>query len=116
MPDTVTIDSNTIVDNGNHGVHFELGADADLLADMDLNLIDGNAVNGIFVSELVNDAEDSRSITGTWTRNEITNNGNDGIALNGRFGNSLNDAIPGPDSSSVIPQSTPSATSPAWAT
>lgn len=95
QPDTVTIDNNQITNNATDGVEFRIEADADILANMDGNLIDGNGGNGIQVTEQKNDPRDSRSITGTWTRNIITNNGNDGIQLNGQYGNPANEPFPG---------------------
>lgn len=91
LPDSMNIRDNNFTNNGGHGIEFRTEADADLLANVDSNLITGNTLNGIYVSERVNDARDSRSITGVWTRNEITNNGFSGIQLQGHLGNAAND-------------------------
>ncbi len=95
LPDTMDILSNNFTDNGGDGIEFRTEADADLLANLDLNLIDGNTRNGIYLSERVNDARDSRSITGIWSRNTITNNGFSGIQLQGHMGNANNDPLAG---------------------
>lgn len=91
LPDTIEILQNDMTNNAGDGVEFRLEADADLIANMDLNLIDGNEEDGIYVSENINDARDSRSLTGRWTRNQISNNLFSGIQIQSRVGNSLND-------------------------
>lgn len=95
QPDTIDILSNEFTNNTGDGIELRTEADADLLANLDLNLIDGNAENGILVSQVINDARDSRSVTGHWTRNVITDNGFSGISLRGRMGNSVNDPFAG---------------------
>lgn len=95
MPDTVTINRNTITNNVEDGVEIRVEADADIVVNMDQNLIDGNGLNGIQVTENVDDDNDTRTVTGVWTRNQITNNDNDGIQLRGNFGNPLNDPSAG---------------------
>ncbi len=95
LPDTIDILNNNFTNNVGDGVEFRTEADADLLVNMDLNLITGNTRNGIYVSERVNDARDSRSITGVWTRNDITGNGFSGIQLQGHMGNAANDPLAG---------------------
>lgn len=95
MPDSVSIFDNEFTNNAADGVEFFIGADADILAFMDSNLIDSNGLNGIQVAKQIDDAKDSRSLTGVWTRNTITNNGDDGIELEGLLGNVLNDPIAG---------------------
>ncbi len=94
-PDSVLISGNTITNNGEDGIEFRIGADADVLANLDLNIIDDNGRNGIQVAKQINDAKDSRSITGMWTRNTIRDNGDDGLDLEGLLGNILNDPIAG---------------------
>lgn len=91
LPDTIEILENDITNNIGDGIEFRLESDADLLANLDLNLIDGNQRDGIYVSENINEARDSRSLTGRWTRNEITDNGFSGIQIQSRVGNSNND-------------------------
>lgn len=95
LPDTVEILQNDMTNNLGDGVEFRLESDGDLIANMDLNLIDGNQESGIYVSQNINDARDSRSITGRWTRNQITDNGFSGIQIESRVGNSNNDAEAG---------------------
>lgn len=91
LPDTIEILQNDMTNNQGDGVEFRLEADADLIANMDLNLIDGNQEDGIFVSQNINDARDSQSLTGRWTRNQISNNAFSGIQFLARAGNSNND-------------------------
>ncbi len=95
LPDSVSMSENTITNNGADGIEFRIGADADVLANLDLNVIDNNGLNGIQVAKQINDAKDSRSITGMWTRNMIRDNGDDGLDLEGLLGNILNDPIAG---------------------
>jgi hypothetical protein len=87
--DTVMIVNNEITGNSQDGIEFLIGADADMAARLDSNLITENGLNGIEVRELIQDAKDSRSITGLWTNNTITDNGDDGIDLSGYMGNTL---------------------------
>ncbi len=95
-PDSVSIFDNTITNNvTGDGIEFRVNADADLLANLDSNVIEDNGVNGIQVTERINDATDSRSLSGVWTRNSIRNNGDDGLDLGGFLGNVLNDPIAG---------------------
>lgn len=95
-PDSVSIVGNTITNNvSGDGIEFRIGADADLLANLDMNVIDNNGLNGVQVAKFINDAKDSRSITGVWTRNTVRNNGDDGLDLEGLLGNILNDPISG---------------------
>lgn len=84
VTDTYTINSNTMSNNGQNGVLFDERADANILVNMDSNTIQNNAVDGILVSEQINSESDLRGINGVWTRNEITDNGRNGIWVNGR--------------------------------
>jgi len=52
--------------------------------DMDLNLFDGNLLDGVTVIEQANSAADQRGLDGSWTRNEFTDNGRHGISIDGR--------------------------------
>ncbi len=91
QPDTVDILSNDFTNNAGDGIEFHLESDADIVANIDLNFIDGNEESGIYVSENINDARDSRSLTGAWTRNVITDNLFSGVQITSRVGNSNND-------------------------
>lgn len=91
LPDTMDFILNEMTGNTGDGIEFRLESDADLLANLDQNLISNNTRDGIYVSENINDARDSRSLTGRWTRNEITDNGFSGIQIQSRVGNSNND-------------------------
>lgn len=95
QPDTIDIIQNSMTNNLGDGIEFRMESDADLLANLDLNLIDGNRQDGIYVSENINDARDSQSLTGRWTRNQISNNLFSGIQFQARAGNSANDAEAG---------------------
>jgi hypothetical protein len=107
-PDTVMILNNEITENLRDGIEFLLGADADLAVRMDSNLISMNGFgevvvpnpamfpnapadvgNGIEIREQIQSGNDSRSLTGLWTRNIITDNFDDGIDISGRIGNRL---------------------------
>lgn len=90
-PDTMNIISNYAVNNSGDGIEFRLESDADLLANLDQNEITGNSQDGIYVSENINDARDSRSLTGKWTRNNISNNAFSGVQIQSRVGNTAND-------------------------
>ncbi len=94
-----------MTNNLGDGVEFRLEADADLIANMDLNLIDGNQEDGIYVSENINDARDSRSLTGRWTRNQITDNAFSGIQIQHVLG-ILNNNDPKRDMGLIIGDST----------
>ncbi|MBX3437612.1 MAG: right-handed parallel beta-helix repeat-containing protein, partial [Planctomycetaceae bacterium] len=98
--DTVAITSNTVRNNLQDGIQFSLGSDADIAARLDGNLITQNGFgevadsprevgNGIQVREFIQQAKDSRSLTGLWTNNTITGNFDDGIDLSGYLGNYL---------------------------
>ena len=83
-PDTYTINNNDISNNINNGVLFAQRADANIVANMDLNTITKNQANGIqLIEQTSNPNVDQRALGGTWTRNTITNNSRTGIELNG---------------------------------
>ncbi len=81
--DFYEMNDNEIVGMTLSGVHFEVRADADIDVNMDNNLISNNGLDGILVTDQINAPADSRSVTGFWTNNEITNNGRHGINLAG---------------------------------
>ncbi|WLD14878.1 right-handed parallel beta-helix repeat-containing protein [Planctellipticum variicoloris] len=85
--DDYTINSNSFSSNARDGVLFDVRADAAIDANMDLNVISGNGLNGIHTIEQVNAGADLRSVDGTWTRNTITSNGQNGIFLEAAMGN-----------------------------
>lgn len=76
------IQRNQIVGNGLNGVELEVQADAQLHANMFLNNISQNAAHGILTTEIINAATDVRGISGTWSKNVISNNGLNGISSN----------------------------------
>ena len=91
-----TIQHNRITDNGSDGINLFVEADSQIQVDIFDNLIDGNHSDGIETRELANSASDLRTVTGTWQRNVITNNGfqgtirvGHGIQLNGATDNLL---------------------------
>jgi hypothetical protein len=53
--------------------------------DMDDNVFDGNLRDGVALHEQVNSPGDQRFVSGTWTRNQMTNNGQHGINLDSRM-------------------------------
>jgi hypothetical protein len=65
------------------GIHFEVRADADIDVNMDNNQISNAGFDGVLVTDQINAPADSRSVTGVWTNNTITNNGRHGINLAG---------------------------------
>ena len=81
--DTYTVNGNAINGNSQNGILFDIRADADIVANLDLNTITTNGNDGIRVIEQINNQSDSRTLGGTWTRNLITNNTQNGIRLNG---------------------------------
>ncbi|MCX7393409.1 MAG: right-handed parallel beta-helix repeat-containing protein [Planctomycetales bacterium] len=81
--DTYTINNNAMTSSGANGILFEIKADADLRANMDMNTITDNGANGILLTEELNNPVDSRSFQGTWTRNLIADNEGRGIELQG---------------------------------
>ena len=99
--DTYTVGNNDILTNAFDGILIDVRADADLDVDIDNNLIDSNGTvsgRGIHTIEQVNNGSDSRSVSGNWTRNTITNNGLDGIHLDAAsnglvIGSSVNPAL-----------------------
>lgn len=81
--DTYTINGNTMNNNGANGVLFDERADANLLVNMDLNVIQNNNSDGIRITEQVNSPSDLRGINGIWTRNLISSNSGNGILVAG---------------------------------
>lgn len=79
----ISLTNNDILNNTIDGVFAHLEADAQLSLTLTGNLISGQGVDGIHVDEQINDSADRRFITGSWTNNEISNNGNVGILLDG---------------------------------
>jgi hypothetical protein len=84
-PDDYYIGQNTFTANRD-GIEFEMLADAGVNADIDQNLIVNNTDNGIWAWERVNAAGDARALTGTWQRNTIRRNDNDGINISTNAG------------------------------
>lgn len=80
---TVKFAYNDLVNNVLDGLTIETQIDAILVADLDRNLISGNAGDGIFTNGFEGDATDAETLGGVWTRNVIQNNLGKGIALNG---------------------------------
>ncbi|MCH7686515.1 MAG: right-handed parallel beta-helix repeat-containing protein, partial [Planctomycetes bacterium] len=78
-----TILNNQITDNVNRGIALDVQADASLRADITDNTITGQGSHGIVTSEVANSVNDLRNVTGTWTNNIITDNGGNGILLDG---------------------------------
>jgi len=113
--DFFNITNNTFSNNGNlipdnltgNGIEFQLIADADILANIDNNLIENNTNDGILAWERVNSAGDSRTLTGNWTRNIIRNNNDDGIDFRTNAGDPFFPALIGPGL--VIGDATPNA-------
>jgi len=79
--DRYTALNNRSINNVNNGLLIFVRADGRMNLDMDQNLFDGNGVDGIAAFEQVNSAGDQRFLDGTWTRNQVTNNGRHGITL-----------------------------------
>ncbi|MCA9081314.1 MAG: hypothetical protein KDA58_12195, partial [Planctomycetaceae bacterium] len=98
--DTINITQNEISRNLGDGIEFHLIGDADVAVDILGNNIteNGRHVNAAGNLVVANDAangiqvtenaiySDSRSIVGTWQQNNISGQTNDGIALDGNFG------------------------------
>ncbi|HEX6987329.1 MAG TPA: right-handed parallel beta-helix repeat-containing protein, partial [Planctomycetaceae bacterium] len=76
-----TVNNNDLSNNRANGVHLRTEANAVILADLRYNRIDSNAANGIRLTGLENVASDFENIGGTWVKNAITNNGQNGIAI-----------------------------------
>lgn len=83
IEDTYNINNNTMLTNGLNGVLYSVKANGQVLANMDSNTIQNNGTNGIQLVEELNAPSDQRHLNGLWTNNTITNNTQDGIALNG---------------------------------
>ena len=87
--DTYTINNNDMSKNNQDGLLFDVRADANISANMNLNTIQNNGANGIHLIEQSNAFVDQRALTGIWTQNLITNNKANGIALDGGMNNLL---------------------------
>ena len=81
--DTYTINNNDLSNNNQNGLLFDERADANIQANMNLNMFLNNGANGIRLIEQVNAGVDERALSGTWTQNIIMNNKGSGIELNG---------------------------------
>ena len=84
-----TIRDNQINNNTGRGIGFFLEADARISANIISNLITQNGSHGIESTEQVNSSADLRFLTGTWQRNEISQNGGNGIRLASNVSNLL---------------------------
>ncbi|MGQ0636996.1 MAG: beta strand repeat-containing protein [Planctomycetaceae bacterium] len=82
-PDDYTAQNNTITNNGAAGVALRVEADAQMKVDLFDNRISNNTGDGILVTEQANSPADNRSVSGTWNRNTITNNTENGINIDG---------------------------------
>lgn len=84
---TFNVANNQFTNNTDNGIHLNVQADSRIDADLTNNTISGNTNDGIHVTEQINDPTDQRDVTGVWIQNRIVNNGGDGIALDGAYGN-----------------------------
>lgn len=89
------VQHNVITNNTQNGILLHLEADGQMDVDMHDNLISQNAFNGIQTTELVASTGDLRGIGGTWARNTITLNGNNGILLDTQMGTFLENLLIG---------------------
>ena len=94
--DTIFASQNTFNFNAGAGATLIARGDAILDIDFDSNEFVGNVADslaniqggaGILISEQVLSEQDERGVGGNWTRNLITDNAEDGIAINGRVFN-----------------------------
>lgn len=76
-----TIEDNDLSNNSQSGVHLHTEIDAVMRADLRYNRIDSNSGNGIRLSGRENSTTDFENIGGTWVKNAITNNGQNGVAI-----------------------------------
>jgi hypothetical protein len=76
-----TVENNDLSNNGQSGVHLHTEIDAVLRADLRYNRIDSNTGNGIRLSGRENSTTDFENIGGTWVKNAITNNGQNGVDI-----------------------------------
>lgn len=70
-----SLQHNDLSNNRLNGVHLRTEFNAVLLADLYYNRIDSNALNGIRVTGLENNATDFENVGGLWIKNAITSNG-----------------------------------------
>lgn len=82
--DDYTILNNQIVSNNGDGLRLDARFDAQILATVTSNLISQNTGDGIHAVETNNAPTDNRLVTGTWSLNTITNNGQNGIEISAR--------------------------------
>ncbi|NQV25260.1 MAG: hypothetical protein HQ518_12930, partial [Rhodopirellula sp.] len=69
-----------------NGINLRAEADAQLLVDMTSNVVNFSEGDGISLSTRENSTTDQRDIGGTWTKNDFSDNGQNGIDILGRFG------------------------------
>ncbi len=83
---------NQITNNRNDGVRLYAEADAKMLFDLEKNVIQFNSGDGVQLSTNANFpagssiSTDKRQITGTWIKNVISDNGANGIRIDGLHG------------------------------
>ncbi len=69
-----------------NGIDLLAGVDADLLVDLNRNLLDGNAGHGIQLSEQFNSfMTELRQIGGTWSQNTSSNNQGSGASIDSQM-------------------------------
>ena len=95
---------NTITNNSGDGVRLQVNADARLVVDARDNFIVNNSDDGIGLSEVTLDASDARQISGVWTQNTISDNGDRGVESRAvTFGNVIaGDGVPVTDITSGL--------------
>lgn len=92
--DTYTLTDNTIQGVGSRGVVLEQGFDAPQVVNMSGNLIDGSGGDGIVAFNTAGTlGTELRELVGVWQNNTITNNGGDGIELDGLMGRFLGSLV-----------------------
>lgn len=69
-----------------NGINLRAEADSQLLVDMTNNVINFSEGDGVSLSTRENSTTDQRDIGGTWTKNDFSDNGQNGIDILGRFG------------------------------
>ncbi|MGZ0170505.1 MAG: beta strand repeat-containing protein, partial [Planctomycetales bacterium] len=69
-----------------NGINLRAEADSQLLVDMTNNVVNFSEGDGVSLSTRENSATDQRDIGGTWTKNDFSDNGQNGIDVLGRFG------------------------------
>ncbi len=80
MTDEYTLTGNTISGNTARGLAMRAEADADIVANLDMNTISTNGADGVELTQLQG-VGDTPSFTGTWTRNTISGNGGHGVEI-----------------------------------